>query len=58
VERVQAISGHTMEVRVNPALARPNEVRELYGSAAKLEGAIGPLAAIELDETLRWMLQD
>lgn len=57
LELVEGISGHKMEIRVNPALVRSNEVRELYGSAAKLEGLIGPLRKIALEETLRWMLQ-
>jgi nucleoside-diphosphate-sugar epimerase len=57
LELVQEISGHDMEVRVNPALVRPNEVRELCGSAARLEAIIGPLRTIALEETLRWMLE-
>ena len=57
LQLVQGMSGHKFEVRVKPALVRSNEVRELFGSAAKLESVIGPLRAIALDETLRWMLQ-
>jgi nucleoside-diphosphate-sugar epimerase len=58
VDQVAAISGHHMEVTVNPAFVRANEVRSLSGSAARLEAAIGPLRAIPLADTLRWMLED
>jgi nucleoside-diphosphate-sugar epimerase len=49
------ITGYEIEVRVNPAFVRTNEVKRLLGSSAKLERAIGPLARVPLEETLRWM---
>ncbi len=57
VELVGELAGNRMEVRVNPAFVRPDEVRVLCGSAARLEGVIGPLRRIPLEETLRWMLE-
>ncbi len=57
IEIVQSISGHSFGVHVNPAFVRANEVRTLCGSAAKLQQVIGPLPAIPLQETLRWMLE-
>lgn len=51
------LSGHNLEVVVNPKFVRKNEVRKLIGSHAKLEAAIGPLDLIPLQETLRWMLE-
>lgn len=54
---VQSLTGHALEVRVNPAFVRANEVHSLSGSAASLEAAIGPLQRIELEDTLRWMLE-
>lgn len=57
IETVERLSGHQMEIRVNPDFVRANEVRSLCGSAARLEEAIGPLKPISLDETLSWMLQ-
>jgi hypothetical protein len=36
---------------------RANEVRVLQGSKAKLEGVIGALPSISLEETLRWMIE-
>jgi GDP-D-mannose dehydratase len=44
-----------MEIRVNQAFVRANEVRRLQGNAAKLTRAIGPLNQPPLKETLRWM---
>ena len=49
------IAGYSIEVKVNPALVRANEVKRLRGSCGKLRGLIGPLPAIPLEETLRWM---
>ena len=51
-----SLSGHSLEVKVNPAFVRANDVRVLRGSRAKLESVIGPVDDIGLEETLRWML--
>lgn len=51
------ITGHSIEVRINPAFVRENEVRVLSGSTAKLQQVIGVLDRIPLIETLRWMLE-
>lgn len=52
---VEQISGHHLEVAVNPAFVRADEVKTLSGSRAKLESVIGPLAMPSFDETLAWM---
>lgn len=57
LRKVQDLSGHAMEVSVNPAFVRQNEVRLLVGSCAQLEATIGTLPHVALDETLRWMLE-
>ncbi len=49
------ISGYSPEVRVNPAFVRVDDVRRLLGSRFKLEQVIGRVAAIPLEDTLRWM---
>lgn len=50
------LTGHRMNVTVNPAFIRPDEVRTLCGSRARLEAAIGDLAMPSLKDTLAWML--
>lgn len=53
----ESITGHSMEVRINPSFVRASDVRVLCGSRAKLEGVIGSVADYPLEETLRWMLE-
>jgi nucleoside-diphosphate-sugar epimerase len=57
IELVSRISGHELTARVNPSFVRADEVKTLCGSAAKVEGVIGPLAMLPLEETLRWMIE-
>ena len=52
------ISGHDLEIRVNPAFVRANEVHRLIGSRAKLDEAIGVVPDIPLRDTLRWMFEN
>jgi nucleoside-diphosphate-sugar epimerase len=58
IDLASQLSGHRFEVRVNPAFVRENEVKSLWGSAAKLESVLGPLPAMPFEETLRWMLEE
>ena len=53
---VRELSGRDLKVRVNPAFVRANEVKVLLGTRAKLDACIGKLDALDLRETLRWML--
>ncbi len=50
------IAHHRMEVRVNPAFVRTNEVKVLQGSRQRLDACIGPLQSYALRETLAWMV--
>ena len=52
---MEEIAGYKIEVRVNPAFVRENEVRRLQGDARKLERCIGRLPSIKLKDTLTWM---
>jgi GDP-6-deoxy-D-talose 4-dehydrogenase len=52
----QRLAGHSMQVRVNPAFVRANEVRTLVGNPAKLLALTGHRSYIPMEETLRWML--
>lgn len=54
---LETLTGHRMTVTVNPAFVRANEVRTLLGDRRRLEGIIGPVANIPLQDTLRWMLE-
>lgn len=56
IDALKHITGHDLQVKVNPAFVRDNEVHRLCGSPAKLEACIGPLQHPPLEETLRWML--
>ena len=54
----QSICGHKIEVRVNPAFVRTNEVKILCGDATRLRSLIGEWVAPSLEETLDWMLME
>jgi nucleoside-diphosphate-sugar epimerase len=57
IATLEQITGHRMDVQVNPAFVRANEVHRLCGSTDKLVGAVGELPAYGLPQTLRWMLE-
>jgi len=57
IDTMSDIAGYRIEVHVNPAFVRANEVRTLVGSNAKLARAIGGVRPTPLVETLRWMYQ-
>jgi nucleoside-diphosphate-sugar epimerase len=58
IDLVRRISGRKLQVRVNPAFVRADEVKSLCGSAARIEAVIGPLVMRPFEETLRWMLEE
>jgi len=49
------IAGYAIEVSVNPAFVRVNEVRRLEGNPNRLLARIGPMPKHTLMDTLRWM---
>jgi len=57
LDMARAISGHDIEIKVNPAFVRSNEVRTLCGDPTRLRGLIGPWDTPPLQDTLRWMLE-
>ena len=56
IERLTALTGHRIEVRINPQFVRAGEPQRIVGSNARLVAAIGPLATVALDSTLADML--
>lgn len=52
------LSGHSTEIRVNPAFVRANEVRRLRGSATRLRSVIPTWSSRPIRETLAWMLAE
>lgn len=58
IDTLCEISGHDIEVRVNPAFVRANEVKSLRGSSRKLEDHLGSLPAFDFSDTLAWMYAD
>jgi nucleoside-diphosphate-sugar epimerase len=57
IDIMSDIAGYRIEVHVNPAFVRANEVLTLVGSNAKLAGVIGKVEPTPLVDTLRWMYQ-
>ena len=49
------IAGYKINVHVNPAFVRANEVVRLVGDNRRLVAATGVLATVPLADTLRWM---
>jgi nucleoside-diphosphate-sugar epimerase len=55
IDMMSEIAGYRIEVHVNPAFVRANEVLTLTGSNARLAGVIGRIEPTPLLDTLRWM---
>ncbi len=54
----EKITGHTIEIKVNPDFVRPNEVRVLTGDNSRLKERLGEWHSYSLEKTLTWMLQE
>lgn len=57
VDMVREASGHDLEVRVNPAFVRDNEVKLLVGSVAKLRKLVPDVQPVDFAQTIRWMVR-
>lgn len=53
IEMMNEIAGYEIDVGVNPAFVRPNEIKRLVGSSTKLEEIIGKLSLHPFHETLK-----
>lgn len=56
IDLCQELTGYTIEVQVNPAFVRANELKELVGDPALLAQYTQPLGQLTLRDTLKWML--
>ena len=57
IDTLTELTGHQINVAVNPAFVRANELHRLCGDASKLNMTIGTQDSIALIDTLRWMLE-
>jgi len=57
IGRCEKVTGHQIEIQVNPTFVRTNEVRVLIGDNCLLNQLINDWQPYSLEETLRWMLQ-
>jgi nucleoside-diphosphate-sugar epimerase len=55
IDMMNDIAGYRIDVHVNPAFVRANDVLTLSGNNAKLASTIGTIEPAPLVETLRWM---
>ena len=51
------ITGHHMQIKLNPAFVRDNEIHRLYGNPEKLYRLVGDIPLPALQDTLHWMLR-
>jgi GDP-6-deoxy-D-talose 4-dehydrogenase len=58
LEQLTALSGHVLEVQVNPSLVRLNDVHRLVGSPQNMVATLGSLPHQDFDATLDWMLAE
>jgi nucleoside-diphosphate-sugar epimerase len=52
----EQVTGHKIEVRINPDFVRANEIRSLVGNPEKIQAAVGNVSGFNIEETLSWML--
>jgi nucleoside-diphosphate-sugar epimerase len=57
LEMMAAIAGYRIDVHVNPAFVRANEVVRLTGDNRRLQAVVGAIAPLPLQDTLRWMYE-
>lgn len=56
MQALHEITGHSIQISVDPALVRKSEVTRLVGDPARLRDAVGPLGFDDFRETLVWMV--
>ncbi|GGF75135.1 GDP-6-deoxy-D-lyxo-4-hexulose reductase [Terasakiella brassicae] len=56
IQACEKITGHKIDIQVNPLFVRPNEVRTLVGDNSKLKEFAKESEVYDLTQTLQWML--
>lgn len=56
VEMCRAITGHDIEVAVNPTHVRIDEIKIFNGDPSRIEKLLGSQHRYQFEDTLRWML--
>lgn len=56
VDMCRSITGHAIEIAVNPAFVRADEIKTLNGDPSHLEKLVGELTRHRFEDTLKWML--
>ncbi|TWI66162.1 GDP-D-mannose dehydratase [Pseudoduganella lurida] len=57
IDLMDGIAGYRIDVQVNPAFVRANEVVRLTGDNRRLQSVVGTLVPPPLEQTLRWMYE-
>ncbi len=58
ISYLEVLTGHQIEVYVNPKFVREHEVKTLTGDSTRLWNHIGQPEQISIKETLQWMLDE
>lgn len=58
VDHCSQATGHRIDVRINPAFVRADEIKQLIGSDRHLEEIVGTTSRRDLRTTLDWMLDE
>ena len=56
IQLAEALSGHHIDVTVNPDYVRRNEIKTLFGNRDKLTRLLQPVPPREIRDTFKWML--
>lgn len=57
VDMCRSITDHDIEIAVNPAFVRADEIKTLNGDSSQIEMLLGSLTRHPFENTLRWMLE-
>lgn len=57
INMLSRISGHSLQVNVDPRFVRKNEIKQLFGCNQKLISQVGNVFKYTMEDTLRWMYE-